>query len=168
MQEALQDCNEEWRPVVGYETQYLVSNTGRVYSVRSQRELRAYTHHGYRRVCLRKHGEGRQMLVHRLVAEAYLPQSEGRPFVNHKSGIKDNNHLSNLEYVSHAENVRHAVETGIHNYGSRNGRATLNEQQVREIRARRASCRGTELAAEYGCSASAISRAISGKLWRHV
>lgn len=57
--------------------------------------------------------QGHKKLVHRVVAMAYLPNPEGKKCVNHKDGDKLNNALSNLEWVTHSENMKHAFKTGL-------------------------------------------------------
>lgn len=113
---------EKWKDIKGFEDFYLVSDMGRVMSIAPGR---ATTNgrilsprsdgktNGYLTVRLYKGGRSFYLKVHRLVAQAFLPNSEGREQVNHKDGNKRNNCANNLEWVTAGENVRHAFETGL-------------------------------------------------------
>lgn len=78
--------------------------------------LKVYTQHGYERLTLWKMIDGEKkgfnLRMHRLVAEAFVPNPEGKPFVNHIDGNKKNNHASNLEWVSNKENIHHHIAIG--------------------------------------------------------
>lgn len=122
---------EQWRPVVGFEGLYEVSNHGRVRSL--DREIQAVNRwgavgprilrgrmlrgndqgSGYLSVHLAVDGERHPRLVHRLVAEAFCPAAEGAVYVNHKDGVKTNNTAGNLEWCTFSQNVRHAWATGL-------------------------------------------------------
>jgi hypothetical protein len=67
----------------------------------------------YVRVELWSEGTGRKYLLHRLLADAFIPNPEGKPCVNHKDGNKHNNELSNLEWVTRSENQKHAYQNGL-------------------------------------------------------
>ena len=97
---------EEWREIAGADG-YFVSSMGRV-------------RHGERMLKPQKKGvdytglriRGKYIAVHRIVAQAFIPNPEGLPEVNHKDGDKRNNAVENLEWVSHRKNVLHSFEIG--------------------------------------------------------
>jgi hypothetical protein len=106
---------EIWRPVVGYETTYKVSNLGRVRRIKrgemDARNKTIWTERGgsYLAVRLSNNNRARNKLVHRLVAEAFLPRIEGKDFVNHIDSNRQNPRLSNLEWCTRSENAKHAL-----------------------------------------------------------
>lgn len=69
--------------------------------------------HGYKYVALRCRGRTLNRYVHRLVAEAFIPNPDNKPEVNHIDGNKDNNRWDNLEWVTPKENHKHGRETGL-------------------------------------------------------
>lgn len=116
---------EEWKDIVGFEGHYEVSSHGNVRSIdrvvsrsgpqgdtfKKGQILNQYvTPKGYRRVQLRLEGNAQNYMVHRLVAEAFIPNPGGRPQVNHKDGMKGNNSVPNLEWATASENLQHAYE----------------------------------------------------------
>ena len=118
---------EEWRPVVGYEDRYLVSNYGKVKSldilvnckgghqrlhIGREKPIRK-NNRGYCMVNLCRDNKCANALVHRVVAEAFIPVVEGKPQVNHIDGNISNNCVDNLEWVTDNENKLHsAIYTG--------------------------------------------------------
>ena len=92
---------------------YYVTEDGRVYSLHSNKWVAISEHNNrktatkYRSVSLHWKGKQKRALVHRLVAEAFIPNPENLPEVNHKDMDKSNNHVSNLEWCTHAENCQH-------------------------------------------------------------
>lgn len=96
--------NEIWRPVVGYEGLYEVSNTGRVRRVSDLMVLKFSDSRGYYGVHLRKDGKRKTFRVHRLVAQAFILNPDGLPEVNHIDENKSNNSVDNLEWCDHKYN----------------------------------------------------------------
>jgi hypothetical protein len=105
---------EEWRLASGFDSAYEVSSLGQVRRIGAPCPLRQQPNRtGYPRVCLPRDGRWRWVLVHRLVANAFLGVCpEGRQ-VNHRDGDKANAAAGNLEYVTRSENRQHALRTGL-------------------------------------------------------
>lgn len=170
------NLGEEWRPVVGYEARYEVSNRGRVRvsnyrGTGTPKELKcAPCSLGYPRVGLGSEPQRKELHVHALVAEAFLGARPDGWHVNHRSGIKTENGVENLEYVTPKENNRHAISTGlINNRGENNCNAKLDESNVREIwRLLKEKFGLTEIAELVGVTASQIYNIREGKSWRWV
>lgn len=91
-----------------------VNEEGKVTRYISHGNVRTYTHQfcrlGYVRVQATVKGKRKTMMVHRLVAMAFIPNPNGKPDVNHKDSVKGNNHYSNLEWVTESENTQHAMK----------------------------------------------------------
>lgn len=99
-----------WKPVVGFEDLYDVSDTGEIYSHVTNKILKhAVKKFGYHQVTLVKDKKNHYCMVHKLVADAFIPKIEGKPYVNHKDGDKDNNCVDNLEWCTAKENVLHSI-----------------------------------------------------------
>lgn len=124
-----------WEAVNGYENHYLISPTGSVYSTRSKKLLSPFVSSGYLQVELNVNGVARKHLIHRLVAQAYLPNPSNLPCVNHKDGNKLNNSVSNLEWCTYKENMEHASKQGLlKTVGSNNPASKLTEKDVKYIK----------------------------------
>jgi hypothetical protein len=123
---------EEWRSVAGFEDSYSVSNLGQVRSERrqvkcgnatytvSEKILKPFLRSGYYSVVLMKDSRRHNWVIHRLVAKTFLEKVSGKSYVNHIDTCKTNNHVSNLEYVTQLENVRHA-----HAFGRCNSKSVM-------------------------------------------
>jgi hypothetical protein len=121
---------EIWKDVVGYEGIYEVSNYGKVKRLETlvknkngyrlvKEKILKIPSHIYQSVFL-SNGKIKQHYVHRLVATAFIPNPLNKEQVNHKDGNKLNNNLSNLEWVTKAENQLHAIENGLIDLFGRN------------------------------------------------
>jgi hypothetical protein len=103
--------NEEWRPVVGFETEYLISSIGMVWSNHSHKILKNKRVFGYQYVSLCSHGFRQERRIHRLVAEAFIPNPDGKPTVNHINENKADNRVENLEWATTKEQNAHGTRT---------------------------------------------------------
>lgn len=101
---------EEWKDIKGYEGIYQVSNFGQVKNINTGKILKYGMCKGYGLVKLYKNGQKTTQRVHRLVAEAFLPQSPNLDQVNHIDGCRSNNHISNLEWTNNALNQKHSFD----------------------------------------------------------
>ena len=126
---------EEWRPVVGYEGSYEVSNMGRIKSLPKKRKTYGGTRemhypekilacvvkkNGYVEMSLQKNDKQMNEKMHRMVAEAFIPNPFCKPHVNHIDCDKLNNRVENLEWCTRKENARHAVENGRYYFPRKN------------------------------------------------
>lgn len=101
---------EEWKQIEGYEKDYEISSFGQIKSVKNgvDKFMRAVARYrDYPRVSLSKEGKQKGFAVHRLVAIAFIDNPENKPHINHIDGNKKNNHVSNLEWCTHKENMDH-------------------------------------------------------------
>ena len=109
---------EIWKDIAGYEGRYMVSNFGRVKSMRylahdGEKIMKSVRHHtGYMIVSLGRKPR-KNFLVHVLVANAFIENKDNKPYVNHIDGNKANNKTENLEWVMAKENTSHAIKTGL-------------------------------------------------------
>lgn len=172
---------EIWKPVVGYEGFYSVSNLGRVRSeervvprsrtgpkpVRSRVLRLCEDRFGYRRVNLSRSGFRRPYLVHVLVAEAFLgPRTEGMRVLHGPLGPGVNS-IDNLSYGTQSDNLgRDRLRDGTLLRGESHCMAKLTEQEIREIRA--ATGTHDSIALEYDVSRTLITLIRLRRRWRHV
>lgn len=108
---------EKWKDIEGYEGLYQISSLGNIrsfypHNFRKGDKLLTFKNCGYRRAVLYKDGKLTKILVHRLVAKAFIPNPLGKPYVNHKDGNRSNNSVENLEWVTQQENVVDGVKRG--------------------------------------------------------
>lgn len=162
---------EIWKDVAGYEGSYEVSSLGRVRSLKRvvalgnglNRRIRSRIlklnkgGSGYYTVSLRD-GSQRTVNVHQIVAVAFLGERKDGLDINHINGIKTDNRVKNLEYISRTKNIHHALKVGLM-------RVKLTPEDVRNIRERVQAGSRKALAKEFGVTRQTIGHIVRGKTW---
>ena len=107
---------EKWKDIQGYEGLYQISNLGRVKSVgnnfnRKEKILKHFLNkNGYTSVILSKNSKIKRFYLHRLIGIHFIPNTENKPNINHINGIKSDNKIENLEWVTQKENIKHSID----------------------------------------------------------
>lgn len=172
-------AEEIWKDVEGFEGYYKVSNRGRFLRVspyrygKNERLLNPVNLFGYLRVSMTKGGDFKQAThpAHRLVARAFIPNPENKPFINHINGVKSDNRVENLEWCTQSENMKHAIETGLFvaARGERQANAKLKTTEVVEIKHLLASNESpVGISKIYKVSKQTILDIKRGITWKHV
>ncbi len=125
---------EEWRDIPGFEG-YQVSSLGRIKSFKKYTQgyimKQSNDKDGYKKVTLTKDGKEYTRRVHLLVAKAFIPNPQNKPIINHKNGIKYDNRVENLEWVTISENTQHAFDNKINkNIGANHPKAQKCEVYI--------------------------------------
>lgn len=171
----MNEIDEVWLPIKNWEGCYCISNMGNVKSlirpnVIVEKLLRAkIDKYGYPCVTLRKPGTSGYYTIHRLVASAFIVNSDNKNQVNHIDGNKLNNCVTNLEWCTNKENIMHAVSIGLSDFvGEKNPRATISEDEVSRIKEfLRFGLKVCSIRRLMGISESKIQCIKDGKSWRH-
>jgi hypothetical protein len=166
------DPIEEWRPVVGFEARYEVSDMGRVRGIGTRsRGIRKpyYGNHGYAQVCLYvSPGKTKSVNTHAMVAAAFIgPLPEGM-MVCHNDGDGSNNRLSNLRHDTPQGNSSDRLRHGTNLPGEQNPQAKLTDNEARAIRAIKGAAAYRDIARQFGVSFTTIQKIMSGGGWFHV
>lgn len=175
---------EEWRAIPGWEGLYEVSDCGQIRTVSRRVPCRGngtillksrirkivLNRYGYPVVTME--GGGRKKIlksIHRAVVEAFAGPIPAGMSVNHRDGVKTNNHISNLEICTCKENSRHMVDVLGKMSGVGHPRSMMSEAQVlRAVELVRQGIGHDIIAAEYGVSRSAITRIMMGRNWTRI
>lgn len=181
--------NEEeiWKDISGFEGKYQISNFGRIKSL--SREIRnKFSYYIKPEKIFNKYlnGEGYQIVklykgnknfdnfhLHRLVASAFIPNPNNYLQVNHIDGHPSNNHVNNLEWCTNSQNTKHAYSIGLKdpkNYrGSANSSAKITEDVVLNIRKDKSNGLSyDELFQKYNLRKNHISLIINRRIWKHI
>ena len=178
---------EVWKKIVGFEN-YEVSNLGRIKSlskkikcvngfrISKEKMLKNNTSGSYNRVQMGK--DSKHLSIHRLVALTFIENPLNKPCVNHINGIKKDNRVENLEWVTYSENTKHAYnilnvpKEKINKINFKRGNeqhlSKLNNKQVKEIRFKYSKGLGVILGKEYNVSQTTILNIINNKIWIHI
>ena len=140
---------EIWKDIPQYEGLYQVSNMGRIksllrkidnssvkggkYTVNEKIKNVHLQNSGYLVVQLYKNGKYKNLLLHRIVAETFLPQKKNKNEVNHINGIKTDNTINNLEWVSSSENKKHAIKNNLWHSPNKNLYGGNNPKAIKVI-----------------------------------
>jgi len=164
---------EIWKDVEGYNGKYIVSNLGNVKSFYflNPKNLKQNTtgrNRDYLIVSLCKNNISKNYLIHRLVADAFIPNPKNKPQVNHKDGNKSNNNAENLEWNTCSENQLHAVSIGTKGtlIGEQCSMAILTEKDVLDIR--KSTLTQKQLGVVYGVARTTIQAVKNRKNWKHI
>lgn len=169
--------NEVWRPVVGFEGFYEVSSFGRVRSVDRRvpcaggktRQLKGkllaskLNAKGYPRVPLCKNNKSGSVLVHRLVAMAFVDNHLSLPCINHKNGDKTDNRPDNLEWCTHRQNSQHALASGLYKVGEKHhGSKHTRDQALMVLGALRCGVRHPVIIGQFGVTQHFVTSIAQG------
>lgn len=167
---------EQWKPIKNYEGMYEISNFGRVKSLKRKsnkkefiRKLSTNVRKGYKCITLTKNSKRKTFTIHRLVALHFIPNPENKPQVNHKDGVKKNNYAWNFEWVTNAENRKHAMDNGIIDLKGENGpNAKLKNKDVFDMRKLAKFFMFIELAIIFNVHPTTVFYIVHGKTWKNL
>jgi hypothetical protein len=160
---------EEFWCICNKDKRYAVSSLGRLR--RESTGLLTYgsLQNGYRHFKIEVDGKPFRAKVHRLVAEAFIPNPENKTQVNHLDGIRDNNVVGNLAWATPRENVQHAYDTGLMLNGSGRPESVLVEDDIPDIiYYMSVGYKDTAIAAMYGVTRQSINAIRLGESWTHL
>lgn len=142
----------------------LASQSGVLLSSSGQPKRLTKANNGYLTVSF----GGKNHLVHRLIAKAFIPNPLGHPVVNHKDGNKENNEVNNLEWCTHSHNRFHASSLGLGNVGRHHNKGKLNEIDVLVIRKLEGLKSSREVARMFSVNKSSIQRIWRRECWKTI
>lgn len=130
---------------------------------------------GYKKISYYNDGEFKNYYLHRLIAMAFIPNPENKPFVNHKDGNKLNNNIDNLEWCTHSENIIHAYknhlkeDTGYAKYIRRESNRKLTEDEINDIRAMyKKGIKQVDIAKKYNLYSRTVNNIVHDNLYRQI
>ena len=165
---------ELWKPVVGFEGCYEVSNLGKVKSLRRTKNNNGFAQNVYERILAQAQtnypsvslwldGVLTVKKVHRIVAEAWIPNPENKPEVNHIDANRQNNCIDNLEWVTRQENCTHAKVNKLMPSGKNHVKTKVDASDVFAYWARNKDLTHQQIANNFGISQSRVCQIVGGK-----
>ena len=184
----IQNNTEIWKDIPGYEGLYKISNTGKILSISKTRTgysymakkkinrsykdriLRPQKIGNYFGVALTKNGDQKTLLVHRLVALAFLPNHENMPNINHIDFNTHNNSIDNLEWCTQLENIHHSMNAGRNRKasGENCGASKFTNIQVKKIRTIPKNHNHIEIAKIFNVHPETISKIRRGITYKNI
>lgn len=151
---------------------YEICQYGVVRNKKTSKIMSVWLRAGYPTVSLCRDGKQYKVLLHRLLALAFIPNPNNKPQINHRDGDKQNNDLSNLEWATSSENLTHAIHELNRPIprGEKHWNAILTQRDIDEIREKQATGNyfHYELAAEYGVGRQTITKIVNNQSWKAV
>lgn len=155
-------------------TNYYITDNGEVFSKRKngfRKLVSPIGKDGYNKIGLCQNGNRTYYRVHRLVAECYISNPNNFEQVNHINGIKTDNRVDNLEWVSHSGNITHAYKTGLIPSGEKSHMSKLKKEDVDFIRKnyeyKSKKYNSKTLSKMFGVGYAVILRIVKNKLWKY-
>jgi len=180
------NMKEIWKDIEGLEGYYQISNLARLKSlarkvfyknvcyIKKEKILKCpIDHYGYGHFGFSKHGERIEKRRARLLAQAFIPNPENKPYINHINAIRHDDRIENIEWCTQKENIQHAKRMGLlrPKRGEENGRSKLNEKQVRVIKWLKIinpKLSNKKISQIFGMKEGAICSIYSRTNWKHV
>ncbi len=173
---------EIWKDIEGYKDLYQISNLGRVKTLPLKKPLpkgdlyqtkerirKLDSRRGYPSTKLWRHNLYVHKSVHRLVAEAFVPNPNNLPWVHHMDSDKNNPHVSNLEWCTPQQNILYSIEEGSFPIGSRRYNSKLKEEDILDIYSlREAGNTYKEISHRYQVTLQCIYNICAGITWKHL
>lgn len=163
---------EIWKDIEDFEGLYQVSNLGRIYSIKNNKILKP-TNNSLRtnRLYIKLYKDKVQytFIIARLVAKAFIPNPNNLATVNHIDGNATNNKVENLEWLSNADNMRHAYKTGLQKSGHHRSTARYTEEDVIKMyELHDSGVSSNKIAEMYNGSGRSIRRILSGERYKEL